>query len=255
MRTSIATTRARALEPLGQVATLPRILLVEDDPVSRSFLAAALEALPAHVDAVASCAQARQAAAETTDHALWLIDAHLPDGGGVELLADLRTRAPATPALAHTADPQADAIEALLAAGFVDVLIKPISASALLASVRHVLGSGAPAEVSAIDNDGQVPDWDDQAALTALNGEPAHVASLRRLFLEELPQQRESIVAALAAGDATQAGEILHRLRASCGFVGAARLGEAVRRLQDEPGSVDGLCCFQKAVVDLIEAG
>jgi CheY-like chemotaxis protein len=38
----------------------PRILLVEDDPVSRAFLVAAVEALPAVGDGAAHCAQARR---------------------------------------------------------------------------------------------------------------------------------------------------------------------------------------------------
>ena len=54
-----------------------------------------------------------------------------------------------------------------------------------------------------------------------------HVAALRRLFLDELPGMRAGI-----ADPATRAGT-LHRLRASCGFVGAARLDAAVQALQE----------------------
>src|SRR5690606_33004214 len=76
--------------PLRREATMnPRILLVEDDPTSRAFLQAATEALPAVVDIAGSVAEAL-ALATRHAHALWLIDAHLPDGSGSELLRVLR---------------------------------------------------------------------------------------------------------------------------------------------------------------------
>ena len=40
-------------------AHLPRILLLEDDPVSAAFLSAAIEALPAQVDVAGTLAEAR----------------------------------------------------------------------------------------------------------------------------------------------------------------------------------------------------
>ena len=80
----------------------PRVLLVEDDPVSRAFLGAAIQALPAAVDAADSMAAALALAAAGR-YDLWLFDASLPDGSGSELLAKLRVRDASTPALAHTA--------------------------------------------------------------------------------------------------------------------------------------------------------
>lgn len=234
----------------------PRILLVEDDPVSRAFLAAALEALPAHVDAAADCAQARQLAAQPPAHDLWLIDANLPDGSGAELLAALRTAAPHVPALAHTASQQRADLDPLLAAGFREVLVKPITALALQGAIRRVLG-GDPATACVTTDPapaacGKLPNWDDAAALVALKGEQAHVDALRQLFLDELPAQRQAIVTASTAGEVERAGRELHRLRASCGFVGAARLAQAVRMLEAEPRSASALQRFDDATGDLL---
>ncbi|HHW4680172.1 MAG TPA: response regulator, partial [Xylella taiwanensis] len=81
----------------------PRLLLVEDDPISRSFLQTSLEALPAQVD----CADSADAALTLSRHHrhhLWLIDINLPDGNGTELLSSLRRLHPNTPAIAHTAE-------------------------------------------------------------------------------------------------------------------------------------------------------
>lgn len=235
---------------------LPRILLVEDDPASRAFLAAALEALPVQVDAAADCAQARRLAAQPFAHDLWLIDANLPDGSGVGLLQTLRSSNPRVPALAHTASQQRADLDPLLAAGFREVLVKPITVLALQAAIRRML-DGDPATLDVAADPlpapcGKLPDWDDAAALAALKGEQAHVDALRRLFLDELPAQRQAIVAASTAGDVERAGRDLHRLRASCGFVGAPRLAEAVRMLEAEPRSASALQRFDDAAGDLL---
>lgn len=217
----------------------PRLLLVEDDAISRGFLLAVLEALPAQVDAVASMSAAL--ALETT-HDLWLFDANLADGSGIALLRQLRARQLQSPALAHTADDSHALHMQLLAAGFVEVLVKPLSASRLQQSVRHWLGqtprpSQAPSPPTVTPP--ALPLWDDASALTALNGNAEHVSSLRKLFLGELDLQHRNIQAAVRRGDDQGARQELHRLKASSGFVGALRLQAAARRLekglQDEP--------------------
>jgi len=229
----------------------PRILLVEDDAVSRTFLLAAARALPADVDAAGTCAEAVHCARQHA-YDLWLIDSNLPDGRGADLLVTLRSMSSTTPALAHTATEARGDHEALLAAGFLDVLVKPIAVRALQTTICRVLG------YDRADSDGdarpcaRLPDWDDAAALAALKGEPAHVSALRQLFLDELPKQRDAVVIALGRSDAQLAGRTLHMLRASCGFVGALRLDDAVRALEADPQSDFALARFQLAVDDLL---
>ena len=70
---------------------LPRLLLVEDDPVSAVFLRDAAASLPAAVDVAGNLAEAL-AGAIARPHALYLIDANLPDGRGETLLLQLRER-------------------------------------------------------------------------------------------------------------------------------------------------------------------
>lgn len=208
----------------------PRILLVEDDPTTRAYLTALTEALPARTDGAASIAQAlRHAAAARYD--LWLVDANLPDGTGIELLQRLRAIAPRTPALAHTAAQARSELEPLHAAGFEDVLVKPVDAGAWHAAIRRALGRAAVegACESSRDAGGQLLLWDEAAAARALGGNSANVAALRGLFLSELPAQ----VAAIREVDGEARRAQLHRLRASCAFVGACRLEDAVRRLQE----------------------
>lgn len=228
----------------------PRILLVEDDPTSCAFLMAAAEALPASVDAADSLATAHVLAA-THDYDLWLIDANLPDGSGIELLRQLRERA-STPALAHTAARDRSELDPLITAGFVEVLVKPLSGVQLQGALRRILGQPVVEADAPPPTCGKLPVWDDQAALGAMNGNRTHVDALRKLFLGELAGQRDAVLAALQADDEDTVRSQLHRLQASCGFVGAARLGEAVLELRDASRSPATRERFAHAAADTL---
>ncbi|HZH44370.1 MAG TPA: response regulator [Lysobacter sp.] len=225
----------------------PRLLLVEDDPVSAAFMQDALAALPAAVVPVASAAGACTALDDGT-FALWLIDAHLPDGDGATLLARLRALQPGVPALAHTAAREKALLDALIAAGFAEVLIKPLSAAELQGAVRRYLPAlAAPTEATRMD--GKLPVLDDAKAQRAL-GSAQHVSALRALFRAELPAARAAVDDAARNGDGDALRAVLHRLRASCGFVGAARLEAAVERLHAAPRDAIALRDFHDAAAD-----
>lgn len=222
---------------------VPRLLLVEDDLVSAAFLRDAASTLPAEVHVAGSLAEARRAI-DAMQFDLWLVDAHLPDGPGETLLGS-RDASAATPALAHTAATESAVRERLLSAGFRDVLCKPLGIGALHAALRTHLATTTRIEETR-------PTWDDDAALRAIGGDPAHVASLRQLFLQELPGQRSRVHAAAMAGDEVAIRAELHRLAASCGFVGAAGLAAVVRELQASPRQPQALRRFDAAVDALL---
>ncbi|HEY2347119.1 MAG TPA: response regulator [Xanthomonadaceae bacterium] len=214
-----------------------RLLLVEDDAVSRGFLTLALQSMPATVvDVAVDAAQAlaHVKSSEAPFH-LWLLDANLPDGSGEELLERMRALRPDTPALCLTAEVQAERLDHLLAAGFAEVLQKPLTIPALHAAVRRVLASARA------NGGADAPVWDDAIALQALGGNAAAVEAMRGLFVAELPLQAAAVVRAVEAGDFDDARAVLHKLKASCGFVGALRLLDAVHALSaaaDDPRSL-----------------
>lgn len=228
-------------EPRTRPIPLPRVLLVEDDPTTRLYLATIVRGVPAEVD----CADSLAAAYALVDgHAydLWLFDAQLPDGRGCDLLQRVRARHPAVPALAHTASTEPALWNGLIAAGFAEVLVKPLTAARLQSAVRRTLGLRMSPDpvATASDGDGgddELPLWDHQAAARAMNFNDAHIDALRGLFLDELPQAHALIVAAAREGDIATMAASLHKLRASCGFVGAARLAASVAALQQHPGN------------------
>lgn len=234
-------------------AMKPRLLLVEDDPTSRAFLTAAAETVPAQVDAADSVASA-VALATSREYALWLFDARLPDGSGADLLARLRRQGLSTPALAHTASRDENEHAALTRAGFLATLVKPLAADELRAAIARVLGYADAHLLPPSSPEGEPPLWDDAAALTAMNGNREHVDALRALFLAELSNQREGVLAALQGGDHSVAHDLLHRLKASCGFVGAQRLRSVVDLLDGSLSDPQQAQTFADVVDDTLSS-
>lgn len=232
----------------------PRLLLVEDDSVSCSFMVAALQALPAEVDAAASM---HAALAREGVYDLWLLDANLPDGSGTDLLARLRARFPATPALAHTADDSLALHARLRAAGFDEVLVKPLTAVQLRLTAGRLLGlvPGDPLRTGEAGGSATFPLWDQATALAALNGNEEHVATLRRMFLEELARQHDEIQESLQSGNQEAAKKVLHQLKASSGFVGAMRLNATAALLEKSLSDAGMLAYFSMAVRDTQSSG
>lgn len=114
-----------------------RILVVEDDPVLSNGLRAGLGMFGGTLDVVESCADGRAALASSEFDAL-VLDLMLPDGSGLELLADMRAAGDCTPVLLLTAlDDIADRIKGL-DAGADDYLGKPFDLDELGARLRAI---------------------------------------------------------------------------------------------------------------------
>ena len=136
--------------PLSSPPPAPRrhLLVVDDEPHIGLLLRPHLERMGYLVSLARTLAEARAAlrSAETPLDAM-LLDLHLPDGSGLELLRELRA-APATrafPVIVLTAEGEERVLNEAeqLAA---DLLTKPFSPSKLTARIAALLGdAGAPA--------------------------------------------------------------------------------------------------------------
>ena len=114
-----------------------RILVVEDDPVLSDGLKVGLGLSGATVDAVATCADACAALAASTFDAV-VLDLMLPDGSGLDVLANIRSTGNKTPVLLLTAlDEVSDRIKGL-DTGADDYLGKPFDLDELAARVRAI---------------------------------------------------------------------------------------------------------------------
>lgn len=142
-------------------------------------------------------------------------------------------------ALATTADDAQATRAALLAAGFVGVVLKPISVDALRATPGHFVPTGGHPDPA----DWVIEALDDQRALAAAGGDAAIVHALRGLLVSELDALPAELAAIAAHRSAPALRDRLHRLDASARFCGVpALLGAATtpRTALDAPtGSGD----------------
>ena len=220
---------------------MQRVLIADDDPVSRRFLAAAVSQLGGEAVAVADGAAAL-AAAKCQSFDLMLLDRRMPGLGGADLLLALRAAGIVTPAIATSAEIDASIAVQLHAAGFVHVLEKPATWATLELVVGPYLHfSAGPLATS----ETAMPMLDDGAALTAIGGDASALRALRSLFAQELSDVLSQSANVDPCTHPAFWRERLHRLRASCGFCGATAMAEAAVRLDcglhNDPGNAQAV--------------
>jgi two-component system, OmpR family, response regulator len=154
-------------------------------------------------------------------------------------------RSACSPAVASSAELDANDQRALLAAGFHAVLLKPCS----LLDLQNIL------KLVTIDRR-HVPVLDDELALRTA-GTPVVVQALRGLFRQELSTVYEQLDE--LSSDASAFEARLHKLRSSCGFCGASSLAEHVVSLQQHlklahHGAMLPLADFRQSLRQTIKA-
>ena len=213
---------------IGMCDMTARVLVADDNPLSLEFLAAAILGFGLGCE---TAADGEAALAKASAHAfdLVLLDARMPRRSGAEALAAIRRgRGPssAVPARATTAAATPETRAALLGAGFLDVLLKPLAIAELHAALLAHVPSRDEMATAAVAR------LDDRSALAAAGGDAAIVAALRGLFASELDALPAEIRQIGARRDAAALHERLHRLDASAGFCGAPTLKAAAATLR-----------------------
>lgn len=194
----------------------PRVMIVDDDPVSLRFLEAAVAQCACSVVAAANGTQAMAAEGRFE---LLLIDRHLPDMDGAALLRALRDCGVGAIAIATSAEIDAALAAQLCGAGFVDVLEKPASVQ----GIHEALSRHLPRRAAFLD---------DGAALDSSGGDANVLRALRGLLARELEELERDLTRGNLASSPPQLDQRLHRLRASCGFCGASALAAHAADLQ-----------------------
>lgn len=210
-------------------------LLAEDDPVSRNFLSEALALSGWMVTAFERGEDAAEAAIARRFDVL-ILDLNLPGEDGVQTLRRIRNRddhaSAEAPALALTADHRPERHAQLRRNGFDAVAVKPLSLAGLEAALAGLVRAeltvgGATTQPSPACE--PLPVWDDAAGLVVVGGRMETLEALRKLLLGDLPAQHDAV---LENPTSAIAAATLHRLRAACGFCGAAQLAQAVAELE-----------------------
>ncbi|MCK2219074.1 response regulator [Actinomadura sp. ATCC 31491] len=191
-----------------------RILVAEDDEVSRQVAMLVLRQAGHEVDTVDDGAQAVRAVL-SGGYDLVFMDCQLPVLDGLAATAEIRRREEArTPIIAMTAAAMPEDRIRCLEAGMDDHLAKPVDWPRVLARVPEWASFGdVPAELAGLSPEAVA----DVAA--------AYLATARRTF--------DDLLAAADAGDLAQVAALAHRLKGSCATVGAAREAELCRQVED----------------------
>jgi CheY-like chemotaxis protein len=166
---------------------------------------------------------------------LILLDLHLPDMPGAEVLSALRED-PATasiPVVAVSADATGDQIAHLRALGVVDYVTKPFEVPRLLGVVDSFLPAESRPDPTGSDDTDAAPASDDAvldpsrvAELLGLDPNGETFRSLCHAALQEATDQIAAISAALRNGrDARAVSAAAHSLLSSAAIVGARHLG------------------------------
>ena len=118
--------------------TRPTVLIVDDESDLLTLLQMTFARMELDTEIATSLAEARQALNRQTAH-LCLTDMKLPDGNGLELIAEIQQKYPDLPVAMMTAHGSVEnAIEALKLGAF-DFVTKPLALEKLRNLVGHAL--------------------------------------------------------------------------------------------------------------------
>jgi FixJ family two-component response regulator len=121
------------------VSHQPRVLVVDDEPNLVELINDVVSRQINGRMIVASTVQQAQQILQTQPIELMVTDLHLPDGDGMDLLAELQSQQPHASAIIITGAPTMDGAISAIRRGALDFLPKPFSAEHLAERVRRAL--------------------------------------------------------------------------------------------------------------------
>lgn len=234
----VATTLAAADAVAAPVQPL-RVLVAEDQPTHREFLAAVLQGMGHGTHFVADGEQAVAAVGDSRFD-LVLMDLHMPRLDGITATRAIRAlpdrQAATVPIVALTADAFDETRERCLVAGMNDFLAKPVSPQRLASLLRGLFGSAAAAE-PAHEAPGLAPTPPllDLAACRRLReSDPAPpLAALYAAFFEQGPRTVERLRAALRDAQPLELRVQSQATHAAAIQLGLAALASTAQALQE----------------------
>jgi PAS domain S-box-containing protein len=225
--------RLQAPLPSSADAIPRRVLLAEDNHVNQKVVVRILEKA-GHKVVVAGNGKEALTQLESQTFDLVLMDVQMPEMGGFEATARIRSQEEMTgrhmPIIALTAFAMKGDRERCLEAGMDAYLAKPIQAQDLLRVVAEMSGAMKPAEGEPPAPAGAV--MDRQAALDRIEGDADLFRELQDMFLEDSPQQVDEIASALERKDLEEVRKWAHTLKGSLGYLGATQASSLAHRLE-----------------------
>ncbi|MGB3851258.1 MAG: response regulator [Tunicatimonas sp.] len=230
---SFAITYRKSTKPVVAVPHLVRqavedfsgktILVVDDDQVNRLLLEVLSENWKAQVDIVDGGISALSAMSQTR-YDMVLTDINMPEMDGVELMKRIKEHYPITPVIAFTATVQSETLNAFLAQGFDDYLLKPFKESDLCAKItKHTTKLAAPTEAvhASTPHEQPAPAFSLAELTSITRNNPKKLFDILHLFLERCPQEVAQLTQATHQQHWSKLANIAHKLRSPFGQIKA----------------------------------
>ena len=241
---------AKAAAPSGHMATgqLQRVLVVDDDPVTREVARVMVGKAGHKVQAVAS-GEAALATLRNRVFDIILLDMHMGGIDGIETALAVRELPNITQPriVALTADVSPETMRRMRAAGLTAILSKPITSAALL----KVIGRGSsrsgqsPVVTLSVDQPVDAAFFQTQSRLIGRE----RTRQLVSLFATVSEKILKGMRAALRTDDRAELGRLAHQLASSAGAVGLGRVFAQASALERDATVAD-----REALILAIEA-
>ena len=217
-----------------------RLLLAEDNAVNQRVACLMVERMGFEVDVVGN-GQAAVAAVATGRYDAVLMDCRMPVMDGYEAAAAIRRMEPEgsrLPIIALTGSALESDRQRCLAVGMDGHVAKPIQLDALAHALDRFVGAG-PAASEVVR--GRAPMLDPailgQIRDLTREREPHLLRDLHARFAENTRKLLGSMRAAAAGGDPDALAVAAHTLKGSAASLGATRLAELCRAIEEDPGA------------------
>ena len=213
-----------------------RLLLVEDDTLSRRMMSLMLETAGHTVVGVEDGRQALAAVQRETFDVV-LMDVQMPVMDGFATTAALRawerSRGTRVPIVAVTAHAMKGDRERCLRSGMDAYVTKPVEPQELFAVLEQVVSTRADTERPPAPSAEDPEVLDAEALLRRVNGNQAAVAEIIAVFRADSGEMLRAIDAALSAWDAEALARAAHRLKGALMTLAAPAASRAALRLED----------------------
>ena len=238
--------------PAADLGSPLRVLVAEDHPVNRQYMAALLSNL-GHQAHFAANGQEALDAARSRPFDLVLMDLHMPLLDGIAATRAIRALPDAqrstVPIVAMTADAFAETHDRCLVAGMNDFLTKPVSPQKLATLLRQLFGSGSgaltggsppdgPGVVQASPNSPATPGalalLDDSAIEAALRSmSRVELGRMIEAFLEQGPMTVQHLRAAVRDAQPLELRVNSHAAKGTALNLGLSALAQTAQALQE----------------------